>query len=533
MGLKTADPIPTPAFFRTYIYILSISPTLLGKETRMFLILLSSALTYVICWFGYTFLLHSYRDVDPLVLYHQSSVANTRKEGETAVYRSVDTPHGIDLVTGLRISWKYKLRDGNLKDIWKLGINHNSKITFGQEEYSMDSLTKTMQALSNYIESSQFSCIGVDLSQYEWFIIILTGLCSLRDFTLHFHEDLIETYTSTEPKVIFTSFAYLDRVLKSDFDTIVLVDSPPCPLVIDSRVATFSSLNLINENAEEYEYTFDLKDDTRNLLVQHSQGDAFTYNQRCFVSSISALLQSLPTEHEWSTKDRLLTTFTNDITFNLNSLVKIFGALVTGINVRILPPQKLISELDNSTILNIPDNLLYQLMPKRNSFLVSRSRWLFSKGVFNKIAELPSFRPLRLIYTSILEPPSVSSPFSSSYNYVQAITGARIINERLYEHIVGPIVKTNLFDYRITGGFVDRKHTFPRKLGVSANNGELILRDYQDYSADQKEGKLSVRGFNVGIKDIDEFRKDDYWTHTDIVGKFGGDGVLYEDIATH
>ncbi|GMG52069.1 unnamed protein product [Ambrosiozyma monospora] len=58
-------------------------------------------------------------DIDPEALQNQASISPTRKPNESAIYRSVDVPHGVPLNTGLRIRHGgYKVRDGCLKDVW-------------------------------------------------------------------------------------------------------------------------------------------------------------------------------------------------------------------------------------------------------------------------------------------------------------------------------------------------------------------------------------------------------------------------------
>ena len=62
-------------------------------------------------------------DTHPFFLLHQSTVAPVRHAGASAVYRSLETPHGYPLKSGLDVKdhdapkWS-RGRDGDLRDVW-------------------------------------------------------------------------------------------------------------------------------------------------------------------------------------------------------------------------------------------------------------------------------------------------------------------------------------------------------------------------------------------------------------------------------
>jgi hypothetical protein len=63
-------------------------------------------------------------DVHPMLLERQAQRSPVRKKGESAVYRSQSSPHGMELNTGLNVrdpginKWA-RGRDGDLRDIWR------------------------------------------------------------------------------------------------------------------------------------------------------------------------------------------------------------------------------------------------------------------------------------------------------------------------------------------------------------------------------------------------------------------------------
>lgn len=69
-------------------------------------------------------LLYIEPDVHPLLLARQSSASYVRQPKESAVYRSLETPHGYPLKSGLNVKdagqpkWTSG-RDGDLRDVWK------------------------------------------------------------------------------------------------------------------------------------------------------------------------------------------------------------------------------------------------------------------------------------------------------------------------------------------------------------------------------------------------------------------------------
>lgn len=62
-------------------------------------------------------------DADRITLNYQAQRSPRRLPGETAVFRSMSTPHGRMLLTGLAIGTGFgRTRPGNLSDIWTIGL---------------------------------------------------------------------------------------------------------------------------------------------------------------------------------------------------------------------------------------------------------------------------------------------------------------------------------------------------------------------------------------------------------------------------
>ena len=73
-------------------------------------------------------LLYIEPDVHPLLLARQSSASYVRQPKESAVFRSLETPHGYPLKSGLNVKdagqpkWTSG-RDGNLTDVWRRAVS--------------------------------------------------------------------------------------------------------------------------------------------------------------------------------------------------------------------------------------------------------------------------------------------------------------------------------------------------------------------------------------------------------------------------
>ena len=120
-------------------------------------------------------LLYIEPDVHPLLLARQSSASYVRQPKESAVYRSLETPHGYPLKSGLNVKdagqpkWTSG-RDGNLRDVWRRAasgpVDADGKptgdqaskviITHGKEEaieYNFAKLSSEINAVGQHMKA--------------------------------------------------------------------------------------------------------------------------------------------------------------------------------------------------------------------------------------------------------------------------------------------------------------------------------------------------------------------------------------------
>ncbi|KAL7274957.1 hypothetical protein RUND412_002111 [Rhizina undulata] len=110
-------------------------------------------------------------DIHPMALYRQSHIAHIREPKESAIHRSLYTPFGLPLVTGLGLPTekKYVTRDGDIRDIWKLAVEKgNGKMISvkGDDavEFKLEDLTKDIMALGSYFQSLDAKKVAIYLS---------------------------------------------------------------------------------------------------------------------------------------------------------------------------------------------------------------------------------------------------------------------------------------------------------------------------------------------------------------------------------
>jgi len=135
-------------------------------------------------------------DLHPFLLARQSSPSHVRQPGESATYRSLDTPHGYPLRKGLNVKdpgapkWTSG-RDGNLRDIWQqaakgLDASDGSKpgdtgsilTVLGKEElirHDWDKLTKDLHAVGHQLRNHGGKRVAIYLPNSVEMVVSLFG----------------------------------------------------------------------------------------------------------------------------------------------------------------------------------------------------------------------------------------------------------------------------------------------------------------------------------------------------------------------
>ena len=148
--------------------------------------------TYLI----YPLFFYAEPDIHPLLLARQSAASHVRQQGESAIFRSLDVPHGYPLRSGLNVKdpgapkWTSG-RDGDLRDVWKRAVSgpvdNDGKpiggagevlIVLGKEEpieYSFEKLSGEIIAVGQHMRNHGGSRIAVYLPNSVELLVTLFG----------------------------------------------------------------------------------------------------------------------------------------------------------------------------------------------------------------------------------------------------------------------------------------------------------------------------------------------------------------------
>lgn len=153
------------------------------------------AITLVTYWL-YPILFAPEPDTHPLLLASQATASRVRQPGESAIFRSLETPHGYPLRAGLNVkdhgSPKWAAgRDGDLRDVWKQAsrgfLDSDDKETgspgkvftvLGKEEviqYEFSTMTEHINAVGKFINDRTGSRVAIYLPNSVEFLITFFG----------------------------------------------------------------------------------------------------------------------------------------------------------------------------------------------------------------------------------------------------------------------------------------------------------------------------------------------------------------------
>ncbi|GAB1195703.1 hypothetical protein APSETT444_004966 [Aspergillus pseudonomiae] len=135
-----------------------------------------------------TFLIYSFAtskepDIHPFLLARQSTAFPVRQPGESAAYRSLETPHGFPLRSGLNVKdpgapkWTAG-RKGDLRDVWKTAVRgaaEDGKLSGKQGkiytvlgrraiEHSLEQVTQEINVIGSRLQYSKAKTVAVCLT---------------------------------------------------------------------------------------------------------------------------------------------------------------------------------------------------------------------------------------------------------------------------------------------------------------------------------------------------------------------------------
>ena len=141
--------------------------------------------------------LYTEPDVHPLLLARQSSASYVRQPKESAIFRSLETPHGYPLKSGLNVKdpgqpkWTSG-KDGDLRDVWKRALSGPvdadgkptgaaaGKVitTYGKEEvieYSFAKLSGEISAVGQHMKAHGGSRVAIHMHNSVELLVTFFG----------------------------------------------------------------------------------------------------------------------------------------------------------------------------------------------------------------------------------------------------------------------------------------------------------------------------------------------------------------------
>ncbi|PYI06118.1 hypothetical protein BO78DRAFT_369699 [Aspergillus sclerotiicarbonarius CBS 121057] len=138
----------------------------------------------IVAFLVFSFVTSKDTDIHPFLLARQSTAFPVRQPGETAQYRSLETPHGFPLRSGLNVKdpgaprWTSG-RKGDLRDIWKAAVRgtveEDGRVTGKQGkiytvlgrkaiEHSLEQVTQEMNVIGDRLQSSKVKTVAICLT---------------------------------------------------------------------------------------------------------------------------------------------------------------------------------------------------------------------------------------------------------------------------------------------------------------------------------------------------------------------------------
>ncbi|KAM9912111.1 hypothetical protein OXX69_002884 [Metschnikowia pulcherrima] len=466
------------------------------------------------------------RDVPDEYLNEQSVIDSTRNESESAIHKSTKLDYSSGLRVGLGIRYgHYKLRNGNLYDIWELAIGHAKKdasksIVFGQKPITLSAIngkaSQIRDLLSNLRSSSVFEeiCLSPELMFTDPDAFSVAVACFMMQITVHLNNTSCEIESSDKNLVLFEENGSLMLKNKS---TVVL----NLTMSLDNSTET-----TLFENA----YTFD-KDRGIALRVSHRANSRATartdFTQSNLVSAVASCIKSLPPQHEICSNDRIAIIQDNSsIEGFVNGLVKVLVAFVTGSQL------SLASNLEQGsafcpTIISANTDVIESMYRKPTGLakvLEYHRRYSLSCNRFSGLITEKPYPDLRLLFAhSSIN--TAQSPIDRGK--IIASLAVHMVEEIGYFNAAGPILTSDFYDYRT---FSQGVASQTRACGAVAQTNEIKLVDF-----DGKSGKVAVRGYNMGkaktvLENVGETvvsPDQDGFYQLSVDARWGSDGCMY------
>lgn len=462
-----------------------------------------SLLAILVAHYAWLRILNSFRDASDVYLTQQLVVDTVRNPCESPIYKS----NKLDYLSGLRLGLNirydhYKIRNGNQNDVWEIAISSpKSKVEMNGQEITRGQLNDGVEKVRGILTKSGIHEVSMeqsDLFSLENFIVFISCLVSQVPINVY--------GPGTNGK---KGWFFCKGTFQKGTETVPL---------------HFRPLEL--EDTARFSNPYDPSKDKGICLKWHYKLNPHVsatteFTQANVISAIASTLKHLPADYTFDNSDRFLVVDDfSSMEYTLTYIIKILSLFIYPTNVVVANPDTWTELLAfKPTILAISLQKWRTLQPKLSfpeKIAAKIGSYFLSHGIY-----LPLKQNMKLTYLQ-------SSLTSNTSIQMKELNQYRALNSRLilecgYHNIAGPVLASDLFDYR----------TFPfaiKAFGCLSQSLEYKLTDMDETN----NGAINVRGFIIGktafsVESPEDkaARNSDGFMPLNVKGKWGSDGCLY------
>ncbi|KAL4789974.1 hypothetical protein BDV19DRAFT_373146 [Aspergillus venezuelensis] len=496
----------------------------------------------------YSFVASKDPEIHPFLLARQSTAFPVRQPGESAAHRSLETPHGFPLRSGLNVKdagapkWTSG-RNGDLRDVWKAAVrgkvDENGTATgkkgkiytvLGKQamEHSFDQITAEINVIGRRLQSANAKIVAVCLTDsvellasifagafYGFKVVLVPHNLAAGQLSGLLQKSQADTLIAEAGSVDLPQVAGNNKQLNHVIWVAKLgsrhMDWNDVPKELEGHLDVGVWHEIVDEKKELAGLEvpeWDPSTPSPSISTLWS-GEFVEYGPQNLVAGISGVLYSLPRTQRLNSEDLVLSI---DSLSRLYPLCQVFSALFSNASVALNSVAGEGVDFALATVGVSPTVIIAssrtvseyhaKFMKPHSGLLSSIARWfqvrsldagnMPSKGFFSQLAtvgptaELSLDRLRLLCIAHRIDETSDVRLDHEQLTDLRVLTGARVVYALTGPGVAGAIAQTNVYDYRRFDG--------PSHFGAPLSTVEVHLTGVSDES---EQGQLSVTGPSV------------------------------------
>ncbi|KAL8638342.1 MAG: hypothetical protein Q9228_004500 [Teloschistes exilis] len=484
-------------------------------------------------------------DTHPFLLARQSSPSYVRQPGESAVYRSQETPHGYPLKSGLNVKdpgapkWTAG-RDGDLRDVWKKAVQGPTDekgestgepggitTVLGKEEvveHNLADVSKAINAVGEYLTQHGASRVAIYVPNSLEFLVTLFASAfhgfapilipqgqspeSLSKILEAANADTLVALAGSVPlQGLLQQYPHLKQVVWVVERTSRHMDWNEVPEGVGGKADIAVWHDIVEEKRSSV--STDLpsdKEPTKIVIASKdasNKADSFEiveFSQQNIAAAVAAQISALPRPHRLIPSDLLLSlaplTILYPLTITLAALYSNGSLAITSVTSDNAPYDAAFRSAKPTIVIASPPTIkaavkTFQDLPKSTmqKYTLWRQASSLAEGIMPKI--VGQLSSPRFIYT-FEDSANAKAPLTlADLGDLRLLTGARTAYAFTDAKVAGAISQTSIYDYRR-----DQEAQQQAAFGGPVSAVEVLLVDADGHrnSDEMALGKLVVRG---------------------------------------